>query len=161
MSDRGQKWRSDARIAVGVCATVYTDYYLTILLGIGAVAITATSGWIAADNRGRRRARLVGVATFGFCFRIASALQHCGIQGGGCGRARFEVVLLRGHFSGSTWQVVSALTQPLTERNHQNKAEDPAYLGISLLLCSRAVAGGPRRQVLTLLSIKRKELGGE
>ncbi len=148
VSDRGQKWRSDARIAVGVCATVYTDYYLTILLGIGAVAILATSGWIAADNRGRRRARLVGVATFGFCFalpQLFATLRDTGRAAGGhdskwCSCAVTSLVVP------GRLQVVSALTQPLTERNHQNKAEGPAYLGISLLLCSvmqwRAVRGG-------------------
>ena len=147
-TERGQKWRSDARTAFGVCATIYTDYYLAVLLGIGAVAVLATSGWIAADDRGRRVARLVGALALGFCLAVPQLLATLRDAG----------AVARGH--DSKWcscaitslvvpgrlQVVSGLTEPLTEKNHQNKVEGPAYLGISLLLCSatqwRRVRGG-------------------
>ena len=136
--DSSQKWRSAARIAIGVCATVYTDYYLTILLGIGAVSILAMSGWIAADNRGRRLARLVGAAALGSCLalpQLFATLRDTAKAPGGHGSKWCSCAVTSLVIPGRL-QVVSTLTKPLTERNHQNNGEGPAYLGITLLLCS-------------------------
>lgn len=136
-----------ALAAAALVALAYTDWYLALLGALAAVSVSiallaarpARAGAAAALGLA---AALALVSTLPSALALRREIAEEPVEGHEsrwCSAACTSLVIP------SRLQVVSALTKGLTERNHQNAAEGPAYLGLApLLLTGLALRRGPR-----------------
>lgn len=140
-----------AGAGLSLTALAYSDWYLALCGALAAGAFVLVELARAEDRTARRRtvgaallaAAVAGAFTGPYALALAREAAREGTPGHEarwCGTAATSLVIP------CRVQLAALVTRPLTERNHQNRAEGAGYLGLVPILATLAVGVGRRRE---------------
>jgi len=144
-----KRWGAAVLAGAALAALAFTDWYLALLGALAAACFAVFELTRAARGERAGRATAFGLAaalSLAACFPALRGLSRAASSGTGGHESKWCSTALTSLVVPSRIQLASALTPALTERNHQNLAEGPGYLGLVPLLALLVMLRDRRRR---------------